>query len=282
MKAKKRKLTLPFSWYGGKNSLLKHLLPILDSVPHKVYVEPFGGSGAVLLNKKPSPTEVYNDLYGDVVHFFRMLRDHSEELVGAIELTPYSREEFVQSLTREGVGDIERARRFFVTARQVMMALASTASAGRWCVAHNQSRRGMALVVSRWLSATEGLMEVAQRLKTVVIENEDACLLIPRYDGAETLFFLDPPYLMGTRSGGKGYLHEMSDDKHEQLLEIILACKGKVALCGYDNDLYGRRLANWHCSRFRHGSHCVRFHKGKELSRQECLWTNWRPEVETN
>src|SRR6185437_8458697 len=186
-------------------------------VSHHVYIEPFGGSAAVLLNKEPSATEIYNDVYGDVCNFFRSLRDKPQELISAIELTPYSREEFASSIQRDGLGDIERARRFFVAARQVMMGLATSATPGRWCVAQKQSRRGMALVVSRWLSATEGLVEVAERLKRVVIENDDAFRAIERYDSPDTFFYLDPPYPMDTRSGGKAYKFEFDNEQHKKL-----------------------------------------------------------------
>src|SRR5687767_5197898 len=86
-----------FSWYGGKTSHLTWLLPIIDGTPHTTYVESFGGSAAVLLNKKPSPVEVYNDLYSDVVNFFSVLRYKREQLLPLLELTPYSREEFADS-----------------------------------------------------------------------------------------------------------------------------------------------------------------------------------------
>lgn len=83
---------IAFGWYGGKFSHLDWLLPLLPKTTH--YCEPFGGSAAVLLNREPSPVETYNDLDGDVVNFFRVLRDDHEALIEAIGLTPFSREEF--------------------------------------------------------------------------------------------------------------------------------------------------------------------------------------------
>jgi DNA adenine methylase len=255
--------------------MLNSILPILRTAPHKTYVEPFGGSAAVLVNKEPSPVEIYNDIYEEVVNFWRSLRDHKEELVGKIELTPYSRSEYEESLKNRPEDNIERARLFFVRARQVMMGLATTASPGRWCVASRQSRRGMALVVSRWLSATEGLLEIAERLRRVVIENDDAMRVIERYDDHNVLYYLDPTYPMDTRSGGRAYKHEFTESDHARLLDLVLNVKGKVALSSYDNGLYRSKLSSWTLHELGGGSHSARFHKGATLTRRECLWTNW-------
>lgn len=125
---------IAFGWYGGKFSHLDWLLPLLPETIH--YCEPFGGSAAVLLNRKPSPVETYNDVYGDVVLFFRVLREQPDELIRAIGLTPFSREELEIACSEpsSALSDIERARRFFVRARQVRTGLAQTASVGRWAL----------------------------------------------------------------------------------------------------------------------------------------------------
>ncbi len=115
------KKKIEFGWYDGKFSHLNWLLPLLPECTH--YCEPFSGSAAVLLNREPSPVETYNDIDSEVVNFFRVLRDHQEELIYAIGMTPFSREEFNVAIfhdqQNEQIGEIERARRFFVRARQV-------------------------------------------------------------------------------------------------------------------------------------------------------------------
>ena len=123
---------IAFGWYGGKYSHLDWLLPLLPYTTH--YCEPFGGSAAVLLNREPSPVETYNDIDGEVVNFFKVLREQKEELLQAIGLTPFSREELRLAVKgkAEDLTDLERARRFFVRARQVRTGLAQTASEGRW------------------------------------------------------------------------------------------------------------------------------------------------------
>ena len=123
---------IAFGWYGGKYSHLDWLLPLLPYTKH--YCEPFGGSAAVLINRNPSPVETYNDIDGDVANFFRVLREQKEDLLEAIGLTPFSREELTIAVNdkTDRLPDLERARRFFVRARQVRTGLAQTASPGRW------------------------------------------------------------------------------------------------------------------------------------------------------
>ena len=140
---------IAFGWYGGKYSHLDWLLPLLPKCHH--YCEPFAGSGAVLLNREPSPVETYNDIDGDVVTFFRVLRDQHEDLIRSISLTPFSREEYNLAINgaEKDICDVERARRFYIRARQTRTGLAQTASLGRWANCKNTSRAGMSGVVSR-------------------------------------------------------------------------------------------------------------------------------------
>ena len=200
---KKNKL-IAFGWYGGKYSHLDWLLPLLPTTTH--YCEPFGGSAAVLINREPSPVETYNDMDGDVANFFRVLREQKEKLIEAIGLTPFSREEFEWAINEanNGHSDLERARMFFVRARQVRTGLAQTASSGRWAHCTLTSRAKMAGAVSRWLGSVEDLPEIAQRLLRVQIEHDDANKVIQKYDTEQTLFYCDPPYPHGPWAGCRG------------------------------------------------------------------------------
>ncbi|MBW4509455.1 MAG: DNA adenine methylase [Scytonematopsis contorta HA4267-MV1] len=234
---------IAFGWYGGKFSHLDWLLPLLPEAVH--YCEPFGGSAAVLLNRKPSPVETYNDLDGEVVNFFRVLRDEKERLIEAIGLTPFSRSEFelaISPLTPD-VSEFERARRFFTRARQVRTGLAQTASSGRWAHCKLTSRAGMAGAVSRWLGSVEDLPEIVQRLLRVQIEHDSAIKLIQRYDSEETLFYCDPPYPHDSRGDSQAYAYEMTDEQHRELALALHNVKGKVAISGYEcslmSELYG-------------------------------------------
>jgi len=262
---------IAFGWYGGKYSHLDWLLPLLPTCHH--YCEPFAGSAAVLLNRQPAPIETYNDLDGEVVNFFRVLRDHKTELTEKIGLTPFSREEFKLACDVDSlIAPIERARRFYVRARQVRTGLAQTASLGRWANCKNTSRAGMSGVVSRWLGGVEALPEIAERLLRVQIENRPALDVIRLYDDAETLFYCDPPYVHETRGDDKAYIHEMTDSQHRELAAVLNAVSGFAAISNYDCELM-RELyptPKWR----KHESEARTIHSTKD-KRVEVLWTNY-------
>jgi len=261
---------IAFGWYGGKFNHLNWLLPLLPQTTH--YCEPFAGSAAVLLNREPSPIETYNDIDGEVVNFFRVLRDQQAELIQAIGLTPFSREELrlaVEEAT-DSLSELERARRFFVRARQVRTGLAQTASAGRWAHCKLTSRAGMAGAVSRWLGSVEGLSEIVQRLLRVQIENEPAIAVIQRYDNEETLFYCDPPYPHDARGDRHAYGYEMTDNDHRELAEVFTNLKGKVALSGYHCVLLDSLYKDWNCIESP-SKQCL----SVKQPRTEILWTNY-------
>lgn len=274
---------LAFGWYGGKFSHLDWLLPLLPDAHH--FCEPFGGSAAVLINRNPAPVETYNDIDGEVVNFFRVLREQKEELLYAIGLTPFSREELRIAVQKNvsGLSDLERARRFFVRARQVRTGLAQTASEGRWAHCRLTSRAGMAGAVSRWLGSVETLPEIAQRLLRVQIENAPAFDVIARYDSEDTLFYCDPPYIHEARSDTSAYAYEMSDAEHMELARLLHAVKGKVALSGYRSPLmdalYGDWLAIEAPAKKAHSTN-TRPDTTKQ-ERREVLWVNYLPTLPT-
>lgn len=270
LKRPTRRRRIVFGWYGGKFSHLDWLLPLLPYT--HCYCEPFSGSAAVLLNRNPSPVESYNDIDGDVVNFFRMLRDRSDELIRAIALTPFSREEFHQAISGsiQGISDLERARRFYIRARQARTGLAQTATLGRWANCKNTSRAGMSGVVSRWLGGVEALKEITERLLRVQIENRPAMEVIHIYDSAITLFYCDPPYLHETRGDNKAYGFEMDFDQHQQLSQVLNKCRGKVALSGYRCDVMDTWYKGWR----RFDAPIKQCHSIKQ-PRQECLWVNY-------
>lgn len=265
-----------FSWYGGKTYHLNWLLPIIDSIPHKSYVESFGGSAAVLLNKESSEIEIYNDAYGEVVNFFKVLRNQGPELIELLKLTPYSREEFAECCHGNlEASAIEKARMFFVKARQVRSGLATKATPGRWSYTKKDSRRGVPLPISQWLGAVNGLQEISNRLKIAQIENLDALDIIQRYDTENTLHYIDPPYLMATRTGGVNYSHEYSESDHLKLIEVLINLKGKVILSGYINDMYTKKLLGWKECRRQSCLANTTLQDGEKQLRQEVVWFNF-------
>ncbi|MGH7099373.1 MAG: DNA adenine methylase [Stellaceae bacterium] len=274
LRSKKQRLIV-FGWYGGKFSHLDWLLPLLPPCHH--YCEPFSGSGAVLLNRPPTLIETYNDIDGDVVNFFRVLRDRADELIRAISLTPFSREEYHQAIygKTKAISDVERARRFYIRARQTRTGLAQMASLGRWANCKDTSRAGMSGVVSRWLGGVEALNDIAQRLIRVQIENRPATDVIELYDNQSSLFYCDPPYLHATRGDSKAYGFEMDEAQHGELAEVLNNCRGKVALSGYGHPLMEKLYPKkkW----FKTIGKDRTIHSTKD-TRTEVLWTNYDPE----
>ncbi len=265
-----RKKRIVFGWYGGKFTHLDWLLPLLPEAHH--YCEPFSGSAAVLLNREPAAVETYNDIDGDVVNFFKILRDRPNDLIDAISLTPFSREEYYSAIyeTTEDIPALERARRFYIRARQTRTGLAQTATLGRWANCKNTSRAGMSGVVSRWLGGISALPDVAERLSRVQIENRPAEDVIKLYDDSSTLFYCDPPYLHETRGDTKAYGFEMIDSEHRQLADVLNSIKGKAAVSGYRCDLMDSLYEGWR----RFDAPKKYAHSIKKI-RQECLWMNY-------
>lgn len=276
-KEKGRRHLIGLRWYGGKYSHLGWLLPLLPKAIH--YCEPFGGSAAVLINRESSPLETFNDIDGDLVNFFRVLRDKPDELIEKLYLTPFSREEFRNAIALRGrtdVPDIERARLFFIRAEQVRIGLAQTATQGRWAWCKLTSRRGMAGAVSRWMNRIEALWAVAQRLKSVQIENLDALEVIEKYDSKDTLFYCDPPYPHESRGDSHAYGFEMSEEQHLKLAEVFHNVKGIIALSSYRSPLMDRLYKDEKWIRVDAPKKIA--HSVKQL-RQESLWINYNPMI---
>ena len=271
LRLKAPKKLIAFGWYGGKFSHLDWLLPHLPECLH--YCEPFAGSGAVLLNRPPSPVETYNDIDGEVVNFFKVLREEKDHLTEQIALTPFSREEFAIACELDpNLTNLERARRFYVRARQVRTGLAQTASIGRWANCKNTSRAGMSGVVSRWLGGVEQLEFIAERLLRVQIENRPAIDVINLYDSKETLFYCDPPYIHETRGDTKSYGFEMEDHDHRALAKTLNSIEGLAAISNYECELMEELYPSGKWKKFYSPEKTI--HSTKD-TRQEVLWVNY-------
>lgn len=269
--AKRRsKKMIAFGWYGGKFSHLDFLLPLIpQDATH--FCDVFGGSAAVLLNVNPYPVETYNDLDSELVNFFEALRNQGPKLIKAIGLTPFSREELVRAcIPEQGLSKLERARRFYIRARQTRTGLAQTSSEGRWAHCVLTSRAGMSGAVSRWLGSVEGLPEIAQRLQRVQIENAPAIETIQRYDTPETVFYVDPPYVHSARGDSAAYGFEMTDQDHKSLAKVLNRVRGRVILSGYRTDLYDQLYRKWR----REDADARNCHSVRKL-RQESAWLNF-------
>lgn len=233
-------------YHGGKWRLAPWIVSHFP--PHAQYTEAFGGGASVLLRKRPVGAELYNDLDGDVVNLFRVLRERPEDLQRLIRLTPFARAEFEEAY-EPATDPVERARRLVVRAAM-----------GHGSAAHNPDhrtgfrwkawRQGTALPLD-WGRYPDALRAVVARLRLVVIENRDAVQVLEGWDDVDTLHYVDPPYPHGTRHGETGtnnaYRHEMSDEDHRELARVLRSLTGMVVLSGYACALYDEDLfADWH------------------------------------
>ncbi|PHJ65038.1 hypothetical protein VF04_04445 [Nostoc linckia z7] len=228
-------------YFGGKHRDAARIISHLP--PHEIYCEVFGGGASVLLQKTPSDFEVYNDLSKDVTNFFRVLRDRQDELIRAIELTPYSRDEWKRSF--EIADDpVEAARRLYVRSWQSYSADAIAYKNSGWRFQY-QKHQGFNNVVANF-NRVNHLWELAARFKQVQIENDSAIAVIERYGrNPNCLIYCDPPYVHSTRTESGNYLYEMSDAEHKKLAESLHSAKAMVVLSGYDCELYQELYKDW-------------------------------------
>lgn len=233
-----------FRYPGSKWSIADWIIQHFpDGYENMVYLEPFAGSSAVFFNKKPGIVETINDIDGDVVNFFRVLRDNPDQLIRGIQLTPFSREEYKLSMER-CEEPIERARRFAVRTTQSIGAKPDSG----W---RNHKKAKIGGTALKWNGLPETLATAVTRLKgdtknIVQIEKMDAMKLIQKYDYPDVLMYIDPPYVKDSRRTNKLYQHEMDNEGQNELLEIITKSKAKIILSGYESDLYDSKLSGWY------------------------------------
>lgn len=254
-------------YHGGKFRLAPWIIEQMSE--HVCYVEPFGGAAGVLLQKPRSYSEVYNDLDGEVVNLFRVLRNPelNQRLQDACRLTPYSRDEFCHA-QEPATDSVERARRMVVRA---CMGFGSAAGIGGNSGFRGDSKRKYATAAHLWERYPENLAALCQRLQGVIIENKDALSVMRAHDAETTLHYIDPPYVPETRvQGNRYYAHEMTVEGHEQLLAVARTMTGMVMISGYDAEVYNDMLSGWakteKASRISAG-------RGTKV-RTECLWLN--------
>lgn len=257
-------------YHGGKFRLAPWI--IRHFPPHRCYVEPFGGAAGVLVQKERAYAEVYNDLDGDIVNLFRVLREPGQcvRLIEQLLLTPYARDEF--NIAFESTDEpIERARRTLVRAEMGFGSAGATKGHTGFRV---DTRRKYGTAQQLWSRFPENLARVCERLRGVMIENRPAVDVIRQHDASDTLFYVDPPYLLSTRyvgaKHGRYYNCELTSDDHAELLEILRSLKGMVAISGYASPEYADALHGWLMASTEARISSAR---GTAL-RTECLWLN--------
>lgn len=255
-------------YHGGKWKLAPWI--ISHFAPHRIYCEPFGGGGSVLLRKPRSYGEIYNDLDGEIVNVFRVMRDNGDELRQRLILTPFSRVEFVQSY--EPFNDpIEQARRTIVRAYQ---GFGSAAVCGETSGFRANSNRSGTTPAQDWQHYPDHVPAIIERMRGVVIEQRDALECMQQHDAEDVLHYVDPPYVHSARSSkkrgtasGSVYKHEMTDEQHRTLANGLAGLRGMVVVSGYHTELYDELYKGWVRSE-------VQAHADGARPRIEVLWLN--------
>lgn len=254
----------PFAYYGGKTTLAPEIAALLPEHDH--YVEPFAGSLAVLLAKRPSIQETVNDLDGNLMTFWRVLRDSPSELARVCSLTPYCRDEFASvDLANTTLTDLERARQVWVRITQGRNLTLAGGSASDW------KRRivGTPRQGRELLRLAERIAPCAERLHRVTLESKDALDIIRDYGTEPTVcIYADPPYVGSTRGGQYG-LEMTSNEQHEAFAQACHDARAAVVISGYASDLYDRAFGDWHVTRLKAPTAL-----SGASDRVEVLWSN--------
>lgn len=266
------KLQTVLKYPGSKWSTAEWIISNFPANYEKMtYLEPFFGSGAIFFNKKRSAIETINDLDGQVVNLFKIIREQPHELARLIEFTPWAREEYRLSYKQTG-GSLEDARRFLIRMWQAIGAKSSDVTGWR------NNIKGINGNLTQFnLRLPKGIIEAADRLRhtnncLVQIDNQPAIKLIERHNQKNVFIYADPPYVLSTRSK-RIYKCEMTDQDHIELLKVLLEHSGPVLISGYESDLYNEYLSEWKVVQKQ-----ARCEGGKE--RTEVLWMNYEPPAE--
>lgn len=245
---------------------------IIDFFPeHHSYLEPFFGSGAVLFSKPRSNIETVNDLDGNVVNLFEWIRRDPEKLAHEIYWTPYARQVYEDAFAAVPEDSLQKAVNFYI---RLNMGHGFRTSGEKVGWKNDVQGRERAYAAMDWVNLPDKIIQAAERLRGVQIENRLAVELIQKFNYPNVLIYLDPPYVLSTRCR-KQYRFEMDDKDHNDLLDVSLAHKGPLILSGYDNDLYNDRLKGWH----REGTSC---YSQACIKTREILWMNFEPSRQMN
>lgn len=218
----------PIKWMGGKSQLRERI--IAEFPKHTTYVEVFGGAAWVLFGKTPSKVEVYNDVNSELVNFFRVAKHRPEELIGALDLLPVSRELFLEwkHADLSTLNEVTRAARFYY--------LIHLCFGARFAGTKPQSDLGYSLASPPGFNpdrVREDIRRAFERIKRVYIEHLDCLEVIKRYDSPDTLFFCDPPYVATHGYGGDGF----GDGDQRRLAESLQGIEGRFLLTNSDHPL---------------------------------------------
>lgn len=249
---------------SSKWSIAKWIISFFPE--HHSYLEPFFGSGGVLFNKQRSHIETVNDLDGYVVNLFEWIKKDPEKLAHEIYWTPYARQTYENAYMEVPEDSLGKAVNFYI---KLNMGHGFRTSGEKVGWKNDVQGRERAYAAQDWVNLPEKIMQAAERLRGVQIENRPAVELIEKFNYSNVLIYNDPPYVLSTRHG-KQYRCEMNDKEQNELLEVLMAHKGPVMISGYESELYNDRLKGWH----REETTCYSQICSKK---REILWMNFEP-----
>lgn len=249
---------------GSKWSIVNWIIGYMP--PHHSYLEPFLGSGAVLFNKPRSDIETINDMDGNVVNLFDWIKKDPERLAYEIYWTPYARQIYNSAFETVPEDSFDRAVNFYI---RLNMGHGFRTNGEKVGWKNDVQGRERAYASQDWCNLPDKIMQAADRLRGVQIENRPAVELIKRFNYPNVLIYADPPYILSTRNG-RQYRHEMEDKDHIKLLDALLLHNGPVLISGYDSSLYKNKLQGWH----RAETTCYSQVCSKK---REVLWMNFEP-----
>jgi DNA adenine methylase len=226
----------PIAYYGGKQKMLKHILPLISA--HTCFVEPFAGGLALFFNKSPSKVECINDINGELINFYKVIKHNFNELYYLLEETLYSKLQYKEAKNiynnPDNYDNIKRAWAVWVLCNE---GYGGGINKG-W--GFSKKKNEGLLLKNKILNFTN---EYAERLKNVKIECNDALTVIKNFDNEDTFFYIDPPYIETSQGHYKGY----TENDYTKLLEILSVIKGKFLLSSYPNEILEKYAVknNW-------------------------------------
>ncbi|MGG1598498.1 DNA adenine methylase [Paenibacillus naphthalenovorans] len=256
----------PLIWFGGKSKYAEFIISRMPS--HKKYIEPFGGAAHVIAQKGRIGHEVYNDIDGNVVNFLLVASSHPEKLRESCEAIPYSRQLY-ERWKKEPLpdDDFERAVRWFYMNRSgISKGNAKDVADTGW----RHSTKSNQNPANGYISACRLINDFAERMKGVMIEHDDFRNIITKYDDADALFYVDPPYI----GREQYYAGNFSEQDHRDLAELLNSIKGKAIISYYDDPLLDELYPNWNREYFDAYKQVVGGH-GENCRAEELLLMNY-------
>lgn len=218
----------PITYYGGKQTMLKHLLPLIPK--HSVYTESFAGGAALFFAKERSPVEVINDLNGELINFYKVCQTKFDELQQRIKLLLHSRavhqHAFYVYNNPQFFTEVDRAFALFTMSKMGF--------AGQLTASFGFDKKECRIPKKIFYAKEAFNLSLKERLECVTIEHDDAFKILLRYDTEDAFHFIDPPYV-GSNLGH--YADMFNDDNLKQLLELCVSLKGKFMLTMFPNEV---------------------------------------------